>query len=64
MPVAAVPAPTVPTVPAPQILAPAVPAAPVKQLTPKAGAGVTYEMMVTAGWTDEKMIADGYLTIA
>ena len=55
-PVAEVPAPA----PAP-ILAPVV-VEPVKTMTDKA-AGATYDAFIANGWTDDKMIADGYMVM-
>ena len=56
---ATMPAPVV-AAPAPAMLAPA--AVPVKTMTAKA-AGATYEAFIANGWTDEKMVAEGYMTL-
>ena len=59
---AAVEAPAPAPIPAPvPVVAPVV-VQPIKTMTAKAG-GATYEAFITAGWTDEKMVAGGYMTI-
>lgn len=62
------PPPPVAVVPNPAILGgaplppppPAAPPAPVRQMTAKA-AGTTYEQFIGSGWTDETLIAHGYM---
>lgn len=39
---------------------PAAPIAPARTMTPKAGA-FTYEQFIAQGWTDQKLIAEGYM---
>lgn len=47
--------------PAPDFLKP--PVAPTKTMTAKSG-GATYETFVKAGWTDDAMVQQGYMTIS
>ena len=49
-----------PAVLSPTPPAPVAPAAPVKQMTEKA-AGLSYDHMVAAGWTDELLVQHGYM---
>lgn len=55
-PQAGAPAPVPPTAPTPPPAAPSI----VHQMTDKA-AGATYESFIAGGWTDEAMIAGGYM---
>jgi hypothetical protein len=58
----AVPAPTqaAAPIPPPPLPAPPAPTGPIHTMTPKAQ-GVSREQMIAAGWTDEAMIAQGYM---
>jgi hypothetical protein len=64
--------PVMPTTPAPEYLNPPVPGqaappqppppvAPVKQMTALAG-GQSYEAFIAAGWNDQQLVANGYMT--
>lgn len=62
-PVAEVPAPApAPVAPAPAPATPAPVVEPIKAMTDKA-AGATYAAFIANGWTDEKMLADGYMVL-
>ena len=62
-PWAAAPAPAAAPALAPPVPAPApVVVEPVKTMTAKAN-GATYAAFIAGGWTDEKMIADGYMVL-
>lgn len=57
------PTPAVPVTPDPTLTAGAVaPAAPAKRMTDKAG-GASYESFIAKGWTDDLMVAQGFLAI-
>ena len=61
-PAAEVPAPAPAPIPAPVVAPAPVVVEPVKTMTAKA-AGATYQAFIANGWTDDKMIADGYMVL-